>query len=60
MSVSGAEAGVATSPFIGQGESQLALVRPCVHVMTESEIHLIMTSGEFFLFFEFDDHWGLN
>jgi len=45
MNVSGAEAVVASaSPFVGQGESA-CLVRPFVEVMTESEIHLIMTSG---------------
>ena len=46
MNVSGAEAVVAaSSPFIGQGESG-CLVRPYVDIMTESEIHLVMTSGE--------------
>ena len=50
MNISGAEAVVAAaSPFIGQGESA-CLVRPYVDIMTESELHLIMTSGEFFLF----------
>ncbi|CAE7160202.1 unnamed protein product [Rhizoctonia solani] len=45
MNVSGAEALVATaSPWIGQGESA-CLVRPFVDLMTESEIHLTMTSG---------------
>ncbi|KAI0344490.1 hypothetical protein BDW22DRAFT_1354549 [Trametopsis cervina] len=45
MNVSGAEAVVAAaSPFIGQGESA-CLVRPYVDYMTESEIHLTMTSG---------------
>jgi CNT family concentrative nucleoside transporter len=45
MNVSGAEAVVAAaSPFIGQGESA-CLVRPYVDLMTESEIHLVMTSG---------------
>jgi CNT family concentrative nucleoside transporter len=45
MNVSGAEAVVATaSPFVGQGESFL-FVRPYVDIMTDSEIHLIMTSG---------------
>ncbi|THH30441.1 hypothetical protein EUX98_g3745 [Antrodiella citrinella] len=45
MNVSGAEAVVAAaSPFIGQGESA-CLVRPYVDLMTESEIHLTMTSG---------------
>ncbi|KAI0644418.1 H+/nucleoside cotransporter [Trametes meyenii] len=45
MNVSGAEAIVATaSPFLGQGESA-CLVRPYMDYMTESEIHLIMTSG---------------
>src|ERR1700679_3215405 len=50
MNVSGAEAVVAAaSPFIGQSESA-CLVRPYVDIMTESEIHLIMTSGKCFLF----------
>ncbi|EIN11958.1 hypothetical protein PUNSTDRAFT_142157 [Punctularia strigosozonata HHB-11173 SS5] len=45
MNVSGAEAVVAAgSPWIGQGESA-CLVKPYVDVMTESEIHLVMTSG---------------
>jgi len=45
MNVSGAEAVVAAaSPWIGQGESA-CLVRPYVDLMTESEIHLTMTSG---------------
>ncbi|KAF9793226.1 Na+ dependent nucleoside transporter C-terminus-domain-containing protein [Thelephora terrestris] len=45
MNVSGAEAVIAAaSPFIGQGESA-CLVRPYVEVMTDSEIHLAMTSG---------------
>lgn len=45
MNVSGAEAVVAaSSPFIGQGESA-CLVRPYVDIMTDSEIHLTMTSG---------------
>jgi len=45
MNVSGAEAVVAAaSPFIGQGESA-CLVRPYVDHMTDSEIHLSMTSG---------------
>ncbi|KAF8269245.1 Na+ dependent nucleoside transporter C-terminus-domain-containing protein [Lactarius quietus] len=45
MNVSGAEAVVAAaSPFVGQGESA-GLVRPFVDIMTESEIHLAMTSG---------------
>ncbi|EJD52646.1 hypothetical protein AURDEDRAFT_111274 [Auricularia subglabra TFB-10046 SS5] len=45
MNVSGAEAVVAaSSPWIGQGESA-CLVRPYVDLMTESEIHLTMTSG---------------
>jgi len=43
--VSGAEAVVAAaSPWIGQGESA-CLVRPFVDLMTESELHLTMTSG---------------
>ena len=50
MNVSGAEAVVAAaSPFIGQGESA-CLVRPYVDIMTESEIHLVMTSGKSSLF----------
>ncbi|QRV96750.1 proton/nucleoside cotransporter [Ceratobasidium sp. AG-Ba] len=45
MNVSGAEAVVAAaSPWIGQGESA-CLVRPFVDLMTDSEIHLTMTSG---------------
>ncbi|KAG8893565.1 hypothetical protein FRC01_013507, partial [Tulasnella sp. 417] len=45
MNVSGAEAVVAAaSPWIGQGESA-CLVRPYVDLMTDSEIHLTMTSG---------------
>ncbi|KAE9401627.1 hypothetical protein BT96DRAFT_856350 [Gymnopus androsaceus JB14] len=45
LNVSGAEAVVAaSSPWIGQGESA-CLVRPYVDLMTESEIHLTMTSG---------------
>ncbi|KAI0044354.1 hypothetical protein FA95DRAFT_1562356 [Auriscalpium vulgare] len=45
MNISGAEAVVAAaSPFIGQGESA-ALVKPYVDYMTESELHLVMTSG---------------
>uniref|UniRef100_A0A8H7XPU2 H+/nucleoside cotransporter n=1 Tax=Psilocybe cubensis TaxID=181762 RepID=A0A8H7XPU2_PSICU len=45
MGVSGAEAVVAAaSPWIGQGESA-CLVRPYVDLMTESELHLTMTSG---------------
>jgi len=45
MNVSGAEAVVAAaSPWIGQGESA-CLVRPYVDLMTESELHLSMTSG---------------
>ncbi|KAF8659230.1 hypothetical protein AX16_001890 [Volvariella volvacea WC 439] len=45
MNVSGAEAVVAAaSPWVGQGESA-CLVRPYVDLMTESEIHLTMTSG---------------
>jgi nucleoside permease NupC len=46
MNVSGAEAIVAAaSPFLGQGESA-CLVRPFVDIMTDSEIHLVMTSGK--------------
>jgi len=45
MDVSGAEAVVAAgSPWVGQGESA-CLVKPYVDVMTESELHLTMTSG---------------
>ncbi|KAG8952911.1 hypothetical protein FRC04_003362 [Tulasnella sp. 424] len=45
MNVSGAEAVVAAaSPWIGLGESA-CLVRPYVDLMTDSEIHLTMTSG---------------
>ncbi|KAH6914173.1 H+/nucleoside cotransporter [Coprinopsis sp. MPI-PUGE-AT-0042] len=45
MNVSGAEAVVAAaSPWIGQGESA-CLVKPYVDLMTESELHLSMTSG---------------
>ncbi|TFY83366.1 hypothetical protein EWM64_g651 [Hericium alpestre] len=44
MNVSGAEAVVAAaSPFIGQGESA-CLVKPFVDYMTDSELHLTMTS----------------
>lgn len=46
MNISGAEAVVAAaSPWVGQGESA-CLVRPYVDIMTESELHLSMTSGE--------------
>ena len=46
MDISGAEAVVAAaSPFIGQGESA-CLVRPYVDYMTESELHLTITSGQ--------------
>ncbi|KAJ4468265.1 Na+ dependent nucleoside transporter C-terminus-domain-containing protein [Lentinula aciculospora] len=45
LNVSGAEAVVAAaSPWIGQGESA-CLVRPYVDLMTESELHLVLTSG---------------
>ncbi|KAF9780562.1 Na+ dependent nucleoside transporter C-terminus-domain-containing protein, partial [Thelephora terrestris] len=45
MNVSGAEAVVAaSSPFVGMGVSA-CLVRPYVDLMTNSEIHLAMTSG---------------
>ncbi|KAG8680355.1 hypothetical protein FRC09_018306, partial [Ceratobasidium sp. 395] len=45
LNVSGAEAVVAAaSPWVGQGESA-CLVRPFVDLMTDSEIHLTMTSG---------------
>jgi CNT family concentrative nucleoside transporter len=45
MNISGAEAvAAAASPFVGQGESA-CLVKPYVNIMTESEIHLVMTSG---------------
>ena len=50
MNVSGAEAVVAAaSPFLGMSES-VFLVRPYVDIMTESEIHLIMASGEYSFF----------
>ena len=56
MNVSGAEAVVAAaSPWIGQGESA-CLVRPYVDLMTESEIHLTMTSGTYFS----NGHLGLE
>ena len=46
MKISGAEAVVAaSSPFVGAGESA-CLVRPYIDIMTESEIHLVMTSGK--------------
>ena len=46
MNISGAEAVVAAaSPFVGIGEAA-CLVRPYVDFMTESEIHLVMTSGK--------------
>ncbi|KAF9558580.1 H+/nucleoside cotransporter [Agrocybe pediades] len=45
MNISGAEAVVAAgSPFVGQGESA-CLVKPYVDLMTESELHVTMTSG---------------
>ncbi|KAJ3518129.1 hypothetical protein NLJ89_g46 [Agrocybe chaxingu] len=45
MNVSGAEAVVAAaSPWVGQGESA-CLVKPYVDLMTESELHVTMTSG---------------
>lgn len=45
MNVSGAEAIVAaSSPWVGQGESA-CLVKPYVDIMTDSELHLVMTSG---------------
>lgn len=45
LNVSGAEAVVASaSPWVGQGESA-CLIRPYVDLMTESELHLTMTSG---------------
>jgi CNT family concentrative nucleoside transporter len=48
MDISGAEAvAAASSPWIGQGESA-CLVRPYIDLMTESELHLMMTSGELF------------
>ena len=47
MNVSGAEAVVAAaSPWVGQGESA-CLVRPYLDLMTESELHLVMTSGRY-------------
>jgi CNT family concentrative nucleoside transporter len=46
MNISGAEAvAAAASPFVGLGESA-SLVRPYIDIMTESEIHLVMTSGK--------------
>lgn len=52
MNVSGAEAVVAAaSPWVGQGESA-CLVRPYVDVMTESELHVTMTSGTWILLTE--------
>jgi CNT family concentrative nucleoside transporter len=46
MNVSGAEAVVAAaSPWVGQGESA-CLVKPYVDVMTPSELHVVMTSGQ--------------
>jgi CNT family concentrative nucleoside transporter len=46
MNISGAEAVVAAaSPFVGISEAS-CLVRPYVDFMTESEIHLVLTSGE--------------
>jgi hypothetical protein len=60
MNVSGAEAVVAAaSPFLGEGESA-CLVKPYVDVMTESEIHLVMTSGEFSLSLKVHGCQGLN
>jgi nucleoside permease NupC len=48
MNVSGAEAIVASaSPFVGASESA-CMVRPFVELMTESEIHLVLTSGKLF------------
>jgi len=45
LNVSGAEAVVAAaSPWVGQGESA-CLVKPYVDLMTESELHVTMTSG---------------
>jgi nucleoside permease NupC len=53
MNVSGAEAVVAAaSPFIGQGESA-CLVRPYVDLMTDSELHLAMTSGGLFFAYSY-------
>ena len=49
MNVSGAEAVIAAaSPFLGKGESA-CLVRSFVDIMTESEMHLVMTSGKPFV-----------
>jgi CNT family concentrative nucleoside transporter len=60
MNISGAEAVVAAaSPFIGQGESA-CLVKPYVDIMTESEIHLVMTSGKPFHPRVCDDLMSLN
>jgi len=45
LDISGAEAVVAAaSPLVGPSEAA-CLVRPYIDVMTESEIHLVMTSG---------------
>ena len=47
MNISGAEAVVAAaSPFFGQAESP-CLVRPYVDLMTPSELHLTIVSGDF-------------
>ncbi|OCB86837.1 hypothetical protein A7U60_g6010 [Sanghuangporus baumii] len=60
MNVSGAEAVVAAaSPWIGQGESA-CLVRPYVDLMTESEIHLTMTSEKMSNSFPFFFSWHAN
>ena len=46
MNISGAEAVVAAaSPLVGPSEAA-CLVRPYIDLMTESEIHLVMTSGK--------------
>ena len=46
MNISGAEAVVAAaSPFVGISEAA-CFVRPYLDFMTESEIHLVMTSGK--------------
>jgi CNT family concentrative nucleoside transporter len=43
--ISGAELVAAASPFVGISEAS-CLVRPYVDLMTESEIHLVLTSGK--------------
>ena len=51
LDISGAEAVVAAaSPLVGPSEAA-CLVRPYIDVMTESEIHLVMTSGKPFMLY---------